>query len=92
MSLAAPVCHLYYLYELVGESYIDGIIDGEAVDAMKAGRNHRGPFELQVLSKELYKYPSLREGKEMMKRLPDEACHLDKQVHARLEVSTIELE
>jgi hypothetical protein len=80
------------LYNLIGECYIDGIMDGETVDAMKDGCNHCGPFVPQILLEKLYEYPSLKEeGKEMIRKLLDEALQLGEQAHARLDVSTVEL-
>jgi hypothetical protein len=81
------------LYNLIGECYVDGIMNGETVNAMNEGRNHCGLFESRRLLEMLYEYPSVRdEGKEIMRKLLDEALQISEQVHARLDVSVVELQ
>jgi Heterokaryon incompatibility protein (HET) len=81
------------LYKLIGECYIDGIMDGETVDAMKEKQNLCGHFVPRILLETLYNYPSLKdEGKELMRKVLNEVLQVDKQVHAKLDISAIELE
>jgi hypothetical protein len=80
------------LYRLVGECFVDGIMGGEAVNAMKEGRIHRGPFLPRRLFDKLYRFPSLRkEGKEIIRRMTEEALLLYGQKSKKLQLSMIEI-
>lgn len=43
-------------YLLVGESYVDDLINGEAVEAIRAEKPHRGPFNPNQLFENLVKF------------------------------------
>lgn len=80
------------LHRLVGECFVDGIMDGEAVNAMKDGRIHSGPFSPRRLFDKLYQCPSLREeGKEMIRRMTDEVLQLYWQKSKKLQLSSVEI-
>jgi hypothetical protein len=80
------------LYRLVGECFVDGIMGGEAVNAMKEGRIHRGPFLPHRLFSKLYQFPSLMEGsEEIIRRMTKEALLLYRQKSKKLQLSLIEI-
>jgi hypothetical protein len=79
-------------HKLVGECFIDGLMDGEAVDAMREQRVHWGPFSPKPLLERLYAFPSLKEdGRQEMKRMMEECIDLNQRSTKSLASVMVEL-
>ena len=46
-------------FTLIGECYVDGIMDGEAVEAMRQGMTHRGPLDPASVAMRLFEFRGL---------------------------------
>ncbi|KAL8369894.1 hypothetical protein RB595_000309 [Gaeumannomyces hyphopodioides] len=79
-------------FTVVGECYVDGIMEDEAVEAMRRGGTHRGPMDARKVMLKFYEFPKLDDkGREEMAALIDKALELADKKYERLETSRISL-
>lgn len=79
-------------FTVIGECYVDGLMDDEAVEAMRRGGTHRGPLDARKSMTEFYKFPRLDDqGRVEMATLIDKALELSDKKYERLEESRISL-
>ncbi|KAL8330526.1 hypothetical protein RB593_001509 [Gaeumannomyces tritici] len=79
-------------FTLVGECYVDGIMENEAVEAMRRGGTHRGPMDARKVMMGFYKFPKLDDkGREEMAALIDKTLELADKKYERLEAAPISI-
>jgi hypothetical protein len=79
-------------HRLIGECYVDGIMDGEAVIAMNEQQFHRGPLIPKHLLENLYSFPSMtEEGRRKMDAFAIECLELSDGVTTKPAKAMIEL-
>ncbi|KLU87143.1 hypothetical protein MAPG_06147 [Magnaporthiopsis poae ATCC 64411] len=79
-------------FTVVGDCYVDGLMDDEAVEAMRRGESHRGPLDARKVMAEFYNFPRLDvQGRVEMATLIDKALELSDKKYERLEASRISL-
>jgi hypothetical protein len=80
-------------FTLVGECYVDDIMNGEAVDAARLGKGHRGPFSVEDILEGLFYFPENlpRDSWELMSKAKREILELVHQKYDALREAWIEL-
>lgn len=48
-------------FRLIGECYVDDLMNGEVIDAANDGKSHRGPFALEQLLDKLFNFDTAPE-------------------------------
>lgn len=79
-------------YNLVGPCFVDGVMEGEAVQCMKAGTTHRGPFDPKNLLSKLYDFEAFSPAaREIMEEMEQEILDMTSKEYAVLKEEFIEL-
>jgi hypothetical protein len=80
-------------FNLVGECYVDDIMNGEAVDAASLRKGHRGPFRVEDILEGLFYFPKNlpRESWELMSKAKREILELVHRKYGVLQKTWIKL-
>lgn len=80
------------VFGLIGESYVDNLMNGEAVEAMGNGRSHCGRFDPRQLMAKLFKFDGLKKDvRDSLEGVKGDVLKGAQREYAVLRTSSIEI-